>query len=430
MALKARIQILVILVILAIFSILTYANYQRWLFPKEIVSEKITPKKEIPPEKELIPETEAIIPEEKSEEKPIGTPEKVEQGITCQNECPQTGLKRCSDNGHQSCGNYDADTCLEWSLITNCPLNTICQNGICVQQIRPSTIYNYYDYCWDYDCDSKYPPFPKLTKSQKPGAIKVDFRYLPANGTVNIIIVFLYGYEPLPDEYINILKAPENDVRSFKYAAKWFKEESKQYGVNLDININFSQSQLKLPEDYIIQTYQESLSSKQTKYLKENFPQFNSYDVIVPFYYGSTDFSFANHVSGKNSFELYCKQYAPGIFYPDFTEDSTHYSMTFAHELAHLFGATDKYTCQNISSESCIYAKEQGIGCWIESDNPNALGKDIMCHRVPRKYDGGWEFLEPSLNELVIIDATAKEIGWYDADRDGILEVNDPSPFD
>ena len=53
---------------------------------------------------------------------------------TCQNECSEVGLKRCSGNGYQACGNYDADTCLEWSTITNCPVNTICQDGLCTQQ--------------------------------------------------------------------------------------------------------------------------------------------------------------------------------------------------------------------------------------------------------------------------------------------------------
>jgi len=64
-----------------------------------------------------------------------------------------------------------------------------------------------------------------------------------------------------------------------------------------------------------------------------------------------------------------------------------------------------------------------------------------MCHRVPDYYSGGeCVFGQPSLKKdvassgqfpsqsggLVITEATAKEIGWYDADGDGIFEVNDP----
>lgn len=68
--------------------------------------------------------------EEEVEEKPIKISE--EPKITCQNECSQIGSKKCSNNGYQICGNYDEDDCLEWSSITNCPTNSVCQNGDCV----------------------------------------------------------------------------------------------------------------------------------------------------------------------------------------------------------------------------------------------------------------------------------------------------------
>lgn len=85
------------------------------------IEEVVTPpsKEELPTEKEETP------PEEKLEEKPTET--------SCQNECSLIGSKKCSNNGYQICGNYDTDNCLEWSSIINCPLNTICQNGNCVQ---------------------------------------------------------------------------------------------------------------------------------------------------------------------------------------------------------------------------------------------------------------------------------------------------------
>jgi len=83
--------------------------------------------------------------EETGEEKPIKIPE--EPKITCQNECSPAGSKRCSDNGYQICGNYDADECLEWGSITNCLQNTICQNGICIQQEQKCTDGTPYGQC-------------------------------------------------------------------------------------------------------------------------------------------------------------------------------------------------------------------------------------------------------------------------------------------
>lgn len=51
--------------------------------------------------------------------------------IPCRNECTSAGLKQCSGNSNQTCGNYDADSCLEWSTATACPAGQICQNGNC-----------------------------------------------------------------------------------------------------------------------------------------------------------------------------------------------------------------------------------------------------------------------------------------------------------
>jgi len=63
--------------------------------------------------------------------------------INCQNECTQMGSSKCSNNGYQTCGNYNVDNCLEWSPINNCPLNTVCQNGSCVpQKCSDGTLYS------------------------------------------------------------------------------------------------------------------------------------------------------------------------------------------------------------------------------------------------------------------------------------------------
>ena len=50
----------------------------------------------------------------------------------CSDEC--TTGKQCSENGYQTCGNYDADSCLEWSTVNACATNQLCQNGNCINQ--------------------------------------------------------------------------------------------------------------------------------------------------------------------------------------------------------------------------------------------------------------------------------------------------------
>lgn len=52
--------------------------------------------------------------------------------ITCSNECTTSGSKQCSGNGYQTCGNYDSDSCTEWSSVTSCPSGQTCSNGQCI----------------------------------------------------------------------------------------------------------------------------------------------------------------------------------------------------------------------------------------------------------------------------------------------------------
>lgn len=52
---------------------------------------------------------------------------------TCTDDCPTAGAKQCSgERGYQTCGNYDADTCRDWSGVTNCAQFEKCQGGACV----------------------------------------------------------------------------------------------------------------------------------------------------------------------------------------------------------------------------------------------------------------------------------------------------------
>src|SRR3989344_1820656 len=50
---------------------------------------------------------------------------------TCSNEC-SSGARECtSNNAYRICGNYDSDSCTEWSGSTSCGSGQVCQNGQC-----------------------------------------------------------------------------------------------------------------------------------------------------------------------------------------------------------------------------------------------------------------------------------------------------------
>jgi len=50
----------------------------------------------------------------------------------CSNDCLISGNRQCSGNAYKICGNYDSDSCLEWSTIVNCVSGQICSNGNCI----------------------------------------------------------------------------------------------------------------------------------------------------------------------------------------------------------------------------------------------------------------------------------------------------------
>ena len=49
----------------------------------------------------------------------------------CRNQCDSQGLKQCTENTIEICGDYNSDGCLEWGGGQNCPSGTNCEDGQC-----------------------------------------------------------------------------------------------------------------------------------------------------------------------------------------------------------------------------------------------------------------------------------------------------------
>ncbi|OGY22169.1 MAG: hypothetical protein A2126_00575 [Candidatus Woykebacteria bacterium GWB1_45_5] len=58
----------------------------------------------------------------------------------CSDECSPSGAKQCTDGTHyKTCGNYDTDSCLEWSSSTSCPAGQTCSgSGVCSAPPNPT----------------------------------------------------------------------------------------------------------------------------------------------------------------------------------------------------------------------------------------------------------------------------------------------------
>jgi hypothetical protein len=72
---------------------------------------------------------------------------------TCENECQPDGQAECDDgkDGFRTCGDYDDDACLEWSAVTECGSDEICEDGECIEGcIEPDEDCKEFDDCCDY----------------------------------------------------------------------------------------------------------------------------------------------------------------------------------------------------------------------------------------------------------------------------------------
>ncbi len=291
-------------------------------------------------------------------------------------------------------------------------------------------VYNYhgfYDPCWDYDCRSKVPPWKRITPPAKLFLSEVEGaedtytkgstirRPILPREDISIAFVFVYDESPVPNENISTMKD------EFAYVPAWYKEKADELFGNGDIinmSITFFDEQLKLPPDLQPQNYSRCDFSD---FIGGQLPEVKDYDILVQFYYaGAIDTRCLPRPinrggSGYDSIFLFTK--------PEFISAFHLESLTrsFAHELAHVFGATDTYT-----GEAEISAGYKEC-CWINTEAPDETS-DIMCHRVRRYNPFGC--YNPPLQELVMTEATAKEIGWWDIDGDGYIEVNDPCPLD
>lgn len=73
--------------------------------------------------------------------------------VTCSAQCVQEGAQQCSGTQVQTCGNYDSDSCLEWSTPVLCNLGYSCKSpaNTCTPD---STLVNGLMYNYDFDSTS------------------------------------------------------------------------------------------------------------------------------------------------------------------------------------------------------------------------------------------------------------------------------------
>lgn len=269
---------------------------------------------------------------------------------------------------------------------------------------------NFYDLCWDYNCFSDYPysefaePLePVLLTEKEEGHASelvegIKGPYILAKEEVNLVIVFSYIDNPISEETISILKgemAGFPDDSSLNYFSDWFPREANKYNHNINITLDFVESQIQIPRGL---SYDQLYGN-----VANQLPQIENYDLMGLYYIDSqTPYEYGgNYRMTENS-------YISALYdWNSFDQDGKIQRVRWkvvagAHEFLHLLGAAPQelYT----GDGRCKLAGE-------------IYELDPMCGKIN------------SLSEAGISDITAKELGWYDLDGDGIIDIEDPCPY-
>ncbi len=229
--------------------------------------------------------------------------------------------------------------------------------------------------------------------------------HLPPNETG--AIVFTYSSDSpkeFPQDTIERLCDPNpGSAESFFYVPVWERAQAGIYGVEFEMDLTCFPEPIQIPAElFNVAGSMFPISSRiLADYLREHYPVLNDYAFIAVnhFFPSNPDYDTENYAGGgteggTRSFFLSTIEYDTGIHPPT--------RRTFAHEFAHLQGATDKYG--TTAERACLIDPETGE----EFD-----GHDIMCHRAPRDLDSGYDM--PPLEELIVSEPTAREICWLPA---------------
>lgn len=286
----------------------------------------------------------------------------------------------------------------------------------------------YYDYCWDYDCQSPTYPYPKLSQSKMPEVVNLSQKPNLLTGNVTVPVVFAYDNTTFTPSQIDILK--NNDItQSYGHFETWLNQQAQNNGAKLTFSLDYrTADQIKISQNCITTQGQTKLLD-QTCILNQIGGAYTDLKdapvILVALNRDSTGGpqNYTYNVSysySKNSI-IYTSFYGAGKEDSNFQSNLQQgyyggFSYYNIKQFLSQYGAKDK-----VASFKQPVAGAQSA-CYIDNRN------DATCGAYWEGEKGYVSYITPS-NET-IGPVTAKELGWYDADGDKILEVNDKCPFD
>jgi len=224
---------------------------------------------------------------------------------------------------------------------------------------------------------------------------------------VNILVVFAYSNQSILEEAINTLKGTTKD-KSIKYVADWYKSKAVRL-IDKPVNIAFTfldgQYRVDMNLTQIVEEYEifdeigneeKFLYEKLIQPLKQQGVNFDSYDAALVLYDNPELFKQGIWVSVGHADRHRGYAYINLGSYSGSGFDENDYKNIVwisAHELGHVFGACDLW--------KTLYPRDCLMG-----QRPFSI----------------------TLSDMEL--CAYKDVGWDDIDGDGIIEIDDPCPFD
>jgi len=285
----------------------------------------------------------------------------------------------------------------------------------------------FYDYCWDYNCQSETYPYEKLATSKTSEIISLNQKPNLLSGNVSVPVVFFYDTTPFTDEQVALLK-DKTKKGTYGYFEQWINDQAKNANVSLSFSFDYKTTkQLQVAASCITESGTQKLldQSCMKNKIVEAYPDLKDKKAFMAALStdNSNNYSYYVNFSYSDTSIVYTRlgEYYRSMPIADLAKtletDQSGVNYYNAKQFLAQFGAKDK-----VASYKKPTADAQSA-CYIDNKS------DIMCGAYWQDRATNIVYYI-TLDSAEISDVSKKELGWYDADGDKILEVNDKCPFD
>lgn len=306
------------------------------------------------------------------------------------------------------------------------------------QKTKETLYKSFYNYCWDYDCNSKTYPYPAITVSKRPEIINIQQKPKLLAGDVTVPIVFLqFDDKAIPDYQVAAYK-DDSLYNSFASLAKWINTQATTYKQKLNFRFDYKDPVTLTKSDacteyeginkyYSSKCIKDAVNQKYPNLQSEGLVLFSlgriykddhsdNFGLRYSYNLSDTNVSYLMNTWGVQSGGLDNKVDIPENTFRDYMNSKNQgYSWWFSNT-------------ETINSIFALYGAQSKKSTYKEPVNSNAVAcyagvkNDVMC----RQYlENGTYKQYDNFNELVIGEITRKELGWYDMDGDKINEVDE-----